>query len=84
MPDNEADLDRPIWGARAIAIEAGLFDEHGEPDVVRAFYLLEKGYIPANKRGRAYVSTPRRVRSVGSGEQQLSTEDQPPTLEKAI
>lgn len=75
--NNETDLDRPIWGARAIVIEAGLFDERGEPDVVRAFYLLEKKLIPANKIGRAYVTTPRRVRSVASGERQ------PPEPDKA-
>ncbi len=60
------DLDKPIWGARAIAAEAGLFDEDGEPDVARAFYLLEAGLLPGSKAGRAWVSTPRRLRSIAN------------------
>jgi hypothetical protein len=70
MPDNTpTDLDKPVWGARAIAAEAGLIDEEtGEPDVVRAQYLLGAGLLPADKVGRAWTSTPRRLRSIASGE----------------
>jgi hypothetical protein len=69
MSNDTVDLDKPIWGARAIATAAGLFDENGEPDVARAFYLLEENLLPASKVGRAWTSTPRRLRSIASGEQ---------------
>jgi hypothetical protein len=53
-----SDLDKPVWGGRAIAIEANLFkknDETGElePDERKAFYLLETGAIRAKQvKGR--------------------------------
>jgi hypothetical protein len=63
------DLDTPIWGARAIALAAGVVDERGEPDLRRVYYLLEEKLLPANKVGRAYASTLRRLRAIASGEQ---------------
>jgi hypothetical protein len=54
-------LDRPVYGAKAIAIVANMFDEHGEPDERAAFHALEMGYIDADKFGRKWRSTPRRI-----------------------
>jgi hypothetical protein len=62
------DLDTPVWGARDIAITAGLVDEHGKPRVRAAFHLLKSGRLPADKVGKTYVSTPRRLRSIANGE----------------
>lgn len=59
------DDDTPVWGAAAIAREAGL------ANVRQAFYLLEQGVIPAKKikgkksegnRGGRWVSTRRAIR----------------------
>jgi len=61
-------LDTPIWGARAIAIAAGLLDKRGKPRVRAAYHLLEKGLLPASKIGKTYTSTPRRLRSIANGE----------------
>ncbi len=69
--DNRCDLDRPIWGARNIGIEAGLGDD--KKAWRRAFYLLENGLLPAKKvggcvddegrhKGGRWVSTPRLIR----------------------
>ena len=49
------DLDRPIWEARAIAIEANL-------TIRQAYHALENGYLPADKAGRKWVTTRRRLR----------------------
>lgn len=61
-------LDRPIWGAAAIAREAGLVDDDGKIDLRKTFYLLEKGLLPASKIGRRWTSTPRRLRRVFAGD----------------
>ena len=37
----DLNLDRPVWGAEAIAKEANLFDDEGKADVRKAYYLLE-------------------------------------------
>jgi hypothetical protein len=55
------DLDLPVWGAADIARVLNLLDEDGEPDLRRTFYFLERGYADADKRGRAWVSTRRRL-----------------------
>jgi hypothetical protein len=55
------DLDRPVYGAEAIALVLNLTDKHGNPDRRRAFYALEKGYADADKWGKIWVSTPRRL-----------------------
>jgi hypothetical protein len=54
-------LDRPVYGPRAIAIVANILDESGEPDERAAFHALEKGYLDADKFGRKWRSTPRRI-----------------------
>jgi hypothetical protein len=46
-----------LWGAAAIARAAGVVDEDGKADLRRVFYLLEKGYLPARKIGRAWISS---------------------------
>jgi hypothetical protein len=56
------DLDRPIWGVRAIAIAANL-------TIRQAYHALEKGYLPANKAGRKWVTTRRRLRTLFDGEE---------------
>lgn len=61
-------LDRPLWGARQIAIEANILDDDGQPDLRRAFYLLESGHLPATKVGRSWCTTPRRLRRLFSSE----------------
>ncbi len=61
-------LDRPLYGAADIALAAGVVNEHGEPNLRRTFYLLERGYLAASKVGRIWTSTPRRLRSVANGQ----------------
>jgi hypothetical protein len=68
MIGTDNDLDRPLWGAEAIAREANLLDDNGDVDTRKAFYLLEKGLLPATKIGRLWTSTPRRIRRVFAGE----------------
>jgi hypothetical protein len=68
MNDTSSDLDRPLWGAEAIGREAGIFDEDGNVDLNETYYALAKGYLPASKFGRLWISTPRRIRSVFVGE----------------
>jgi hypothetical protein len=67
MPNIIDDLDRPVWGARAIAIAAGLVDGRGKPRVRAAYHLLENKLLPADKVGKTYVSTTRRLRAVANG-----------------
>lgn len=54
-------LDRPIYGAKAIAEVLNLRDKNGEPDARKAFHALEMGYVSAEKMGRLWRSTPRRL-----------------------
>jgi hypothetical protein len=61
MEKTKEDLDRPIWGVKAIAIAANLTTR-------QTYHALEKGYLPASKAGRKWVTTPRRIRSAFSGE----------------
>jgi hypothetical protein len=68
MSTFKPDLDTPIWGARNIAIAAGLVDERGKPRVRWTFHLLKKKILPADKAGKSYVSTLRRLQSIASGE----------------
>jgi hypothetical protein len=51
-----------IRGADAISRTLGLTKE-------RAFWLLEKGILPASKEGRIWVTTKERLRQFYSGEQ---------------
>ena len=52
---DNADPDRPIWGAKAIAVEANR-DERS------VYYLLEKKLIDATRCGAIWMTTPRRFR----------------------
>lgn len=54
------DLDKPIIGTKAIADEVGL-------PLRKAFYRLEAGHIPAEKFGRLWITTKRRLRTLGAG-----------------
>ncbi len=69
MPANNPDPDALLWGVRNIALGANLIDKDGKPQVGKAYHLLQKGKLPADKIGRSYVSTARRLRSIASGEQ---------------
>ena len=55
------DLDRPIWGVEAIAAAANLTPR-------QTYHALERGYLPASKAGRKWVTTPRRLRTLFTGE----------------
>ena len=55
MSDTD-DLDKPIYGAKAIG-EARKLTER------QAFWALENGYLDADKMGRKWTSTPRRLRN---------------------
>ena len=69
MTDTQSEnLDNPLWGAAAIGRAAGLIDRRGNVDLRRVFYQLEHGHLPADKKGRLWVSTPRRIRRAFSGE----------------
>jgi hypothetical protein len=68
MSSHKFDPDQLVWGARNIALAAGLTDKHGRPRTRAAYHLLEKKLLPADKVGRTFVSTPRRLRSIASGE----------------
>jgi hypothetical protein len=55
------DLDLPVYGAKAIAEVLNLRDENGGLDLRRTYYAAERGYIDADKFGRRWTSTPRRL-----------------------
>jgi hypothetical protein len=58
---NISDLDRPVWGARAIA--AIIEKSKSQTD-----YLLSRGLLDAEKIGKQWASTPRRLlRQFGGG-----------------
>jgi hypothetical protein len=67
MP-TENDSDVPVWGAEAIGRIAGVLKDDGSVDLRRTFYLLESGYLDADKFGRRWASTPRRIRRRFTGE----------------
>jgi hypothetical protein len=49
-----SDLDRPVWGAPAIA-------EIINRSETKTYYLLERGYVPGRKIGKTWTSTPREL-----------------------
>jgi hypothetical protein len=51
-----------LWGAEAIGREANIVDESGEVDIRKLYYMLEMGYLPAKKVGRAWMSTTTAIR----------------------
>ena len=62
------DPDTPVWGVRDICLAAGLVDKRGKPRVRAGYHLLEQKRLPADKVGKTWVSTPRRLRAVANGE----------------
>ena len=56
------DLDKPIRGARAIAAAMG-----DVQTLQQTFYALEHGLIPADKNGRIWQTTLRRLRNHTNG-----------------
>lgn len=68
MSDNPSDLDRPLRGAEAIGREAKIFDKDGNVVLSKVYYGLGNGYIDADKYGRLWISTPRRIRRGFVGE----------------
>jgi hypothetical protein len=54
-------LDTPGYGARFIAEVLNLRDENGALDVAAAYHKLEMGYVDADKMGRIWTSTRRRL-----------------------
>jgi len=67
LPEDK--LDMPLYGAEAIGRAAHLLNE----DARKTYYVLERGYIDADKFGRQWVSTPRRIRRAFMG----GSNDQP-------
>ena len=61
MSDFDEYLDTPGYGARWVAAVLNLRDEAGELDVRRAHYILEQKYVDADKMGRIWTSTRRRL-----------------------
>ncbi len=55
-----SDLDRPIWGAGAIA-------EIVNRTQSETYYVLEKGHLPARKVGKTWTSTPRELLAAVTG-----------------
>lgn len=55
------ELDRPLWGCKAIA-------EDIDRSQRQTFYMLEAGHLPASKVGSLWVTTRRRLRDKFSGE----------------
>lgn len=55
-------LDQPLYGAEAIGRAAHLFNDVGEVDTRKTYHALEKGYLDADKFGRQWVTTLRRIR----------------------
>ena len=68
MSSFNSDLDTPIWGARALALAVRLVDKRGKPRERAAYHLLASKKLPAEKVGKTYVSTPRRLRSIATGQ----------------
>jgi hypothetical protein len=56
----DVDPDRPLWGIEAIAEVVCLTPRQAQ-------HALNQGYLPADKAGRRWVSTPRRLRNRFAG-----------------
>ena len=56
MAEFDEFLDTPGYGAAWVAAVLNLRKEDGGLDIGRAYYLLEKGYVDADKIGRGRVS----------------------------
>ena len=66
--DYDEFLDCPLWGAGPIGRAAGVFDNDGNVDLRKSFYLLEKGYLPGKKIGRLWTSTRRQIQRAFSSD----------------
>jgi hypothetical protein len=54
--------DDLVWGGQAIGDEIGL-PKH------KAFYALERGYLPANKVGNIWVASRKKLRAALGGDE---------------
>ena len=63
-------LDAPIWGVKAIAAASNL-------TLRQTYHALERGYLPASKAGRKWFTTPRRLRTLFTGEEASSQVSEP-------
>jgi hypothetical protein len=61
-------LDKVLWGAAAIALEANIVDENGKPNLRTTYDYLERGVLPATKVAGRWTSTPRRLQRTFAGE----------------
>jgi hypothetical protein len=69
MPDIiRDDLDRPLWGAEQIGRAAGLLNDDGTVDLRKVYYHLENKHLPADKAGKQWISSTRRILRVFTGE----------------
>jgi hypothetical protein len=59
--------DKLLNGAEAIGREAGFVNGDGKVDLAKTYYALERGYLPASKRGRIWISTRNRIRGIYTG-----------------
>ena len=57
----DEDLDQPIYGAPAIGRAANLVDAKGRVLAAKVYRSLKLGYIDADKFGREWVTTRRRI-----------------------
>jgi hypothetical protein len=62
------DLDKYIYCVESIGRLANIVKDDGSVDVRGTYYDLEKGYIDADKFGRKWRTTPRRVLRHAMGE----------------
>jgi hypothetical protein len=65
------DLDRPLWGVKAIATAANLSTR-------QTYHALERGYLPASKAGRKWFTTPRRLQAKFAGADRTRESGQEP------
>jgi hypothetical protein len=63
----DLELDRPIYGASAIGRAANLVDGKGKVELAKVYRALQLRYIDADKFGREYVSTLRRILAKHAG-----------------
>lgn len=54
-------LDQPIYGGPAIGRAANLVDGKGKVELAKVYRALRLGYIDADKFGREWVTTLRRI-----------------------
>lgn len=68
MPPKIDPYDVPVHGAEQIAEVLNLRDQNGNPSVRKAYHALEHGYVDADKFGRNWVSSPRRLLKISRSE----------------